>query len=171
MATNKKNHILKVQVILLLVVVVIIVLVYITPSGQLSSFTNIRSLLGGITATSTIEVNAPLGKINVELANTPDLRERGLSGRTSMSADHGMLFVFQQSGVYGFWMKDMNYPLDMVWVDANHRVVSVNSDIATSTYPDAIFPAGYVLYVIELNAGVADKFGIATGTVLDFDLK
>lgn len=124
-----------------------------------------------INATSTIAVTAPNGTINVEIADTDDLRARGLSYRESLASDGGMLFVFQISGIYGFWMKDMNFPLDMVWVDANHKVVAIDSDIATSTYPDSIFPPSDISYVIELNAGAARQFGIATGTVLMFDYK
>ena len=135
-------------------------------------------------STNTIGIQAPLGNIQGELADTPAIRERGLSGRVSMNSNQGMLFVFDRPGVYGFWMKDMNFPLDMVWIDRDHKVVSINSDVATSTYPDAIFPAclppacavregtaGNILYVLELNAGKAKDFGIVTGTVLGFELK
>ncbi len=169
MVTNMKNRALKWQIIFLVVIIFVIAVAYLPVKSVFSPVVDISRNIFGISATSTITLTAPSGDIQVEVANTPTLQSRGLSGRTSMSADHGMLFVFTHPSIYGFWMKDMNYPLDMVWVDAEHRVVSINTDIATSTYPNAIFPVSNVLYVLELSAGASRHFGIATGTVLKFE--
>jgi hypothetical protein len=115
-------------------------------------------------------ITAPLGSINTEIADTPLLEERGLSGRISLNSNRGMLFIFSTPGIYGFWMKDMNFPLDMVWMDVNHKVVSVNSDVLPSTYPNTFFPPSNISFVLELNAGATREFGIATGTELKFVL-
>ncbi len=165
---NKKNRILIWQVFFLVVVALIIVVAYLPIKAVFSPIVNASRNITVSVDTSTIEIIAPGGIIRAEVANTPSLKEQGLSGRVSMDADRGMLFVFAKPSIYGFWMKDMNYPLDMVWMDADHQVISVSNDVATSTYPNAIFPASKIQYVLELNAGTSQNFGIATGTVLRF---
>ena len=123
------------------------------------------------TGTSTIAIQTSLGNIDAEVVDTIALRERGLSGRISMPPNRGMLFVFDSPGMYGFWMKDMHIPLDMIWIDADHKVVSTNLEVATTTYPDMYFPTENAQYILELNAGAATEYGIKIGDTLNFILK
>ncbi|HEX7724561.1 MAG TPA: DUF192 domain-containing protein [Candidatus Paceibacterota bacterium] len=111
-------------------------------------------------------VQAPKGTIRVEIAATDAARERGLSNRTSLSADSGMLFVFPNAGMYGFWMKDMHFPLDMVWIGADQKVSGVLPNVAPGSYPEIFYPPTDILYVLELPAGSAAEHAIATGTLL-----
>lgn len=113
-------------------------------------------------------VEAPLGRINIEIASTSASREQGLSGRTSLPPDAGMLFVFENPGVYGFWMKDMSFPIDIVWITEAKTVAGVTSRLSPETYPNVFGSPLAILYVLELNSGGADKYGIATGTKLVF---
>src|ERR1035437_11182288 len=87
-------------------------------------------------------------KISAEVANTPTARQKGLSGRACISQNEGMLFVFPQSGSYPFWMKDMKFPIDMIWISSAHRTVVVEENVLPSTYyskdPFFIKPAQYV---------------------------
>ncbi|MEI7463641.1 MAG: DUF192 domain-containing protein, partial [Candidatus Taylorbacteria bacterium] len=69
------------------------------------------------------------------------------------------------------WMKDMHIPLDMIWIDADHKVVSTNLEVATTTYPDMYFPTENAQYILELNAGAATEYGIKIGDTLNFILK
>jgi uncharacterized membrane protein (UPF0127 family) len=117
---------------------------------------------------SLFPVKAPKGTISTYVASTPDALSQGLSGRESLVSDQGMLFVFPVSGEYAFWMKDMNFPLDIVWIDADMRVVGIAKNVATSSYPENLLPPSPVRYVLELNARGSDRFGIATGTILVF---
>src|ERR1700675_3717330 len=66
--------------------------------------------------------------VAVEVESTEASREQGLSGRTSLAEGSGMLFVFQTPGVYGFWMKDMNFDLDMLFADSNGKIVTIAQD-------------------------------------------
>ena len=116
----------------------------------------------------SISIHAPGGTITAEVASTSDQQALGLGGRTGLQADGGMLFPFRYPGDYGFWMKDMQFPLDMVWISSDKTVVSVTPDIAADTYPTVFYPPLAISYVLELNAGAADRFGIATGTQLEF---
>ncbi len=104
--------------------------------------------------------------LRIELATTTAVRERGLSGRTTVPDDYGMLFVFSTSQRHGFWMKDMHVPIDIFWLDESMRVVSFMSNVATSTYPSVFYPASPARYVLETASGFADTKRIATGTPL-----
>lgn len=98
--------------------------------------------------------------IPIEVADTPAEQEQGLSGR--MSLDGGMLFVFQSPDRYGFWMKDMAFPIDIVWMDAERRVIAVDANVSPDSYPKTYYPPSDAMYVLELNAGQAEVLGIRT---------
>ncbi len=110
----------------------------------------------------------PKGNIYADIADTPALQERGLSGRASLGARSGMLFVFQTPGMYSFWMKDMDFPIDMIWIGADKRVVKIDEGASPSSYPNTFRPTADVQYVLEVNSGFARKLGIVTGTKLVF---
>lgn len=105
--------------------------------------------------------------LRIELATTSTEREQGLSGRAAVPENYGMLFVFPEPGKYGFWMKDMRVPLDLFWLDSKGHVVTLQSDVATDTYPHVFEPVAPALYVLETRAGFARAHAIATGTVVD----
>ena len=104
--------------------------------------------------------------LTLEYATTTAARELGLGGRMNVPEGYGMLFVFPKSGRYGFWMKDMQVPIDIFWLDTQGRVISISEQVATSSYPDVFYPAAPAQYVLETAAGFAKAHGIATGTPL-----
>lgn len=104
--------------------------------------------------------------LRIEYATTPEERERGLGGRTDIPENYGMLFAFPKDGLHGFWMKDTLVPLDIFWLDAQGHVVSIAADVATSSYPNVLYPTDPARYVLETAAGFAEARGIATGTPL-----
>lgn len=107
----------------------------------------------------------PDGNVSVEIASTKEEVEQGLSGRERMDQNEGMLFVFPSMGQYAFWMKDMKFPLDMVWISDEGRVTSIAENVATSTYPKKTFKnEAFAKYVLELKAGSASKYGLFLGT-------
>lgn len=108
--------------------------------------------------------------ILADVSDTPALREQGLSGRKNLGEGEGMLFVFPEAAEYGFWMKDMNFPIDIVWVSADKRVVGVEKSVAPETYPKTFKPTSPVLYVLELPAGFSLRHNIDTGTRVYFEL-
>jgi len=119
-------------------------------------------------SSSFLLIRAPLGTIQSLVATSTVDQERGLGDRPSLPAEEGMLFTFARPGVYGFWMKDMRFPLDMVWIDKNKVVVGIAANVPADSYPSTFFPPRDILYVLELNAGGAGKYGIETGTRLMF---
>ena len=102
----------------------------------------------------------------VEVADTEILREQGLSGRSDLRSGKGMLFVFDTDGLWNIWMKDMQFPIDIVWTDVDGKVVTVALDIAPETYPKVFSPSSPARYVLELPAGFAAAHGIKEGSII-----
>lgn len=105
--------------------------------------------------------------LQLEVADTPAARRQGLSGRTELPAGQGMLFVYQQSGEYGFWMKDMNFAIDIIWIDENDQVVTIKRSAAPSSYPKTFYPAAAAKNVIETPAGFTQTANINSGDQLN----
>ncbi|MFA6341035.1 MAG: DUF192 domain-containing protein, partial [Candidatus Paceibacterota bacterium] len=88
------------------------------------------------------EINMGNKLIKVDIADDDCKRSLGLSGRRSLKDDEGMLFIFDKVGNYGFWMKDMLFPIDIIWADADLNVVGIEKDALPSTYPE-VFGQNY----------------------------
>ncbi len=101
--------------------------------------------------------------VHVTIADTPDKREQGLSGRKGLAPDEGMLFVFPGDGQYGFWMKDMLFSIDIVWVSASSTVVDIQANVSPDTYPSVFQPKAAARYVLELPAGFAKLYNVQKG--------
>lgn len=106
----------------------------------------------------------------VEIAATPAEQEHGLMDRTSMPPDHGMLFVFPESRPRTFWMKNTLIPLDMLFFDADRRLVAIQADAQPcKADPCQLYPSDTpARYVLELNAGTAAKLGVRKGDTITF---
>jgi uncharacterized protein len=107
----------------------------------------------------------------VELAATEETRRQGLMDREQLASDQGMLFIFDVSGEYGFWMKNTLIALDMIWLDENKKVVHIEANVPPCVSdPCPIYsPVKPAVYVLELSAGVAAQEGIGLGDVLQMD--
>ena len=110
---------------------------------------------------ATVKIGNTIYK--VDIADTEVEREQGLSGRPSLARDSGMLFVFPEKRPYAFWMKDMQFPIDIVWADVDGKVITIASNVAPDTYPKSFFPSAPARYVVELPAGFAAANGIVEG--------
>jgi len=103
------------------------------------------------------------GCINLEVANTDATRVMGLSGRENMEENSGLLFVFPKPGKQCIWMKDMNFALDIIWLDSGKKITAIKKDVKPETYPDAFCPSDDSKYVIELNSGTSSRAGLQVG--------
>ncbi|WP_244613154.1 DUF192 domain-containing protein [Methylosinus sp. Ce-a6] len=104
-------------------------------------------------------------RLRVEVARTPDQRERGLMFRTSLAADGGMLFDFHDERPVSMWMKNTPLSLDMIFVSRAGRVVSIA--LGAEPYSERVISSGGpALAVIELAAGSARRLSIAVGDVV-----
>ena len=112
----------------------------------------------------TRHITIATSTLTVEVASTETEREQGLSGRVSLKEGTGMLFVFTTPGNYGFWMKDMQIPLDIIFIDAAQHVIQVDSNLFPQTYPEVFYPPSPALYVLEVPAGFATTHHIIQGS-------
>lgn len=121
----------------------------------------------GATAAGPL-VRAPGGVIGVEVVSNDAARARGLMFRESLSSDRGMIFLFPDDQIHGFWMKNTLIPLDLIWIAADGTVAHVESGVPPCpgepcpTYA----PEVKSRHVLELAAGGAERYGIREGTKL-----
>jgi len=109
-----------------------------------------------------------LGRISLlgSIADTDAERAKGLSDTKEIPAGVAKVFIFETSGLWSFWMKDMNYPIDIFWLDENGYVVHVVEEVSPDTYPDISFaPTTPAKYVIETKAGFAKENNIGVGAI------
>ena len=111
-------------------------------------------------------------EIQAEVRDSALGRAQGLSGKQSLEEGHGMLFIFDSPGEYGFWMKDMNFAIDLLWIEdgkivgvAEHLVPEPEKNILTLT---VYKPPQPVRYVLELPDGNVKKYGFAVGDTVQF---
>jgi uncharacterized membrane protein (UPF0127 family) len=131
-----------------------------------------------LTAPPTMETGATViigdASFTVELAVTPQQRAQGLSGRPGLPPGAGMLFIFETADLYSFWMKDMRFPLDLVWISAECAVVDITEDAPPPAPGQAVAdlltyrPKEPAQYVLEINAGEAESAGIGIGDQAEF---
>ena len=104
-------------------------------------------------------------EIPVEVADTLKKRSLGLGKRTSLKKGWGMLFVFEKRKPHRFWMKDMQFPLDIIWLD-NHRIVHIIHNakpVNSRDEPEIMTSPVPVNFVLEIAAGRAAKLRLKTG--------
>jgi uncharacterized membrane protein (UPF0127 family) len=101
---------------------------------------------------------------DVELPKNPDAFAKGLGGRPCITASEGMLFSFKQPGRYPFWMKGMKFPIDIIWIGADHKVAAVEVDEKPSSYPDKFVNQKPAQYVLEIKANLSKELNINIGT-------
>lgn len=135
-----------------------------TPSASLRQPNFFQRFLGIFSSTPTLTIGHTV--IPVELAIKEVSRIKGLSDRKSLPADSGMLFIFDSSVVRSFWMKDMNFPLDMIWID-NNEIVKIDENIPFPKNkldpPKVINSEKPVNWVLEVNTGFVSNNSISVG--------
>jgi uncharacterized membrane protein (UPF0127 family) len=110
-------------------------------------------------------------KIKVDLALTEAQQAQGLSGRLNLLPDTGMFFVFSAPGKPLFWMKDMNFPIDMIWITPDMKVDYIKKDALPELYPETYGPSvndGVAEYVLETTAGFSDNANLQIGESVEF---
>jgi uncharacterized membrane protein (UPF0127 family) len=107
-------------------------------------------------------------RYTVLLAVTPSAWEQGLSGHAQLPSDEGMLFLFPSPSTRSFWMKDMNFPLDIVWIDKDWRVVGVVHHATPASYPSTFISPSPVERVLEISSIGDQPSPIHVGDVMTF---
>ncbi len=111
-------------------------------------------------------------QVTAEMELTPADMERGMMYRTELRPGHGMVFVHGTPGRYPYWMANCKIPLDIIWMDQNHRVVEISPDTppCPSGGNDCPTYGGHVpaAFAIELGAGEAAKHKVTVGSTIQF---
>ncbi len=105
---------------------------------------------------------------DIEYAKTPSQLELGLSRRTCIPKHAAMIFLFPTEDKFGIWMKDMNFPIDVLWLTKDKKVVHIEKAMQPSSYPKVFYPSQDALYVIEMASGQVDELGVGIGEVLSW---
>ncbi len=101
--------------------------------------------------------------LNLLIADNDALREKGLGDRLTLPGDQAMLFIFPDSDIYPFWMKDMHFSLDIIWLDEKCTIVYAKENLSPATYPAIYSPNTPARYVLETNAGFLQKNHLKIG--------
>jgi len=120
-----------------------------------------------------LQGNIKIGKNNLSVAIADDncKTSLGLSGISELKEDEGMLFLFEKLGSHGFWMKNMKFPIDILWLDNNFKVVGMENNVSPDSYPKT-FGKGYIsMYVLEVPSGYSQKNNIKVGDQIIFNKK
>jgi len=101
-----------------------------------------------------------------ELVDTPAKRILGLSGREELPPETGMWFDFGSPVYPGIWMKEMKFPIDILWFDEGYHVVSFKENALPESYPESFEPSGLSRYVLEVPVGFVKENGIVSGDIV-----
>ena len=110
-------------------------------------------------------------ELAIAVAATAEQRARGLSNREKLAENQGMLFVFEKPDYYPFWMKDMLFAIDIIWIDEHKKIVDVTYNATPESYPQTFKPRVPVQYVLEVNAGWAETAAISIGEFVEVSME
>lgn len=106
---------------------------------------------------------------SLELAKTSAEKEKGLMFRTFLPENKGVLFVYQDSGIRSFWMKNTLIPLDIIWIDKNNKIVSIKTAYPCNETCPSINPWKESKYVLEINSGISEKYNFSVGDKVEIN--
>ena len=92
--------------------------------------------------------------------------KKWLSIFKNIKKNQGMIFIFPDTNYYGFWMKNMKFDIDLLWINKNWKIVWYINNFKKETYPKIFFPAKKIKYVIELNNQAIEKYNIKTWNLI-----
>ncbi len=125
-----------------------------------------KVLTSGIGRTEKVRVGESV--VSVDVAMTKEAKSQGLSGRKSLASDEGMLFVFEKPDKYHFWMKDMLFPIDIIWIGEDFKVTYIQKGATPESYPQIFGGEVDSMYVLEVEAGFSEKNNLKVGDSLEF---
>lgn len=109
-------------------------------------------------------------QFSVEIAQTNEEQAAGLGNRDELDKNSGMLFVFEKPSRQLFCMKDMKFPIDIVWIDSNKKVVGFKENAKPEDFPEAYPSPRDVIYVLEIGSGEVKNHNIKINDQAIFDL-
>lgn len=160
---KKFSHILKVKYLIVIFIVILSPLLFKLIKTK-------KNPENTITPEASILISGK--KIDVAVARTSSEKAKGLSGKTHLAENEGMIFVFPQKTYPSFWMIDMNFALDIIWI-SDDTIVHIDENVPAPTdgqkNEDLLLykPPKAIDYVLEVNAGYSEKYDIKVGDKVD----
>ncbi len=106
-------------------------------------------------------------KFNYKVADTPAEQAKGLGGRDNLPTDQAMLFQFQNPSRQCFWMKDMRFSIDIIWLNTEKKVVHIEPNLSPDSFPKS-YCVDNTKYVIEVNANITQQLKLHNGETISF---
>src|SRR3989344_7635017 len=165
-------------VVILTVVVVVAASFTIFPHVASGAWTTLSATAGNALGEIRVFINWQSGipfsvkgaTVTVRIADTPEEQSAGLGGIRRLSEDKGMLYVYPLASFYTHSMKGMLFPRDIIWISADKKIADVITNVAPSTYPEYQFVNDFFAqYVLEIPAGLFDKYHLALGDTVEFE--
>jgi uncharacterized protein len=161
-----------------LAILLVVILVYVSVDKySIPSFADVaiklvggeneNSTFGNLTGYDKVIVTINGYNISAFVADTNEKRTNGLSRVEKLNKDQGMLFILDYPSKQGFWMKEMNFPIDIIWISDNHTVTDIkrNLEPCVSIFMCPVYsPSLDAKYVLETSAGYAESHSIAPGS-------
>lgn len=135
----------------------------------ISVFIIILVLLSKVTYISTVTIDGHA--FQVEVAETKYFLQKGLSGHKALKSNEGMFFVFEIPDNYGFWMKDMTFPIDIIWIGPDFKINHIEQGVTPETYPKVFYPEAPSKYVLEVSSGRSETLNFKIGDTVEFTRK
>lgn len=118
----------------------------------------------------TAIINFGQTRLSAIKASSEEQRIRGLGGRPALAKNQAMLFVFEKADKYCFWMKDMRFAIDIIWLDDDGRVLKILDNTQPDSYPQSFCPAQPASYVIETVANLTVQENVRVGSLIEINL-
>src|SRR3989344_2547279 len=148
------SHFRKIVIIFISIAAFVLIFRYFSPNTPVVVVPSVASPhVAESSRSATITIGGAV--VIADIADTLALREQGLSGRVSLAPQEGLLFVFDKPNQNFFWMKDMNFPIDIIWVAEDNTLIDITHDADPSSYPAAFTSRGPARYVLEVAAGTS----------------
>ncbi len=160
---QKGSRIAKISVLIIACVVVVLSFLYWVGSRELEREEG-REIIGNDGAKKGSFIGD--AHIEIEFAMTAAAKAKGLGGRNPINASEGMLFVYDVPGYYSFWMKDMRFPIDILWLNSEMRVIDITENVSPDTFPQVFTSRLPAQYVLEVVAGFVEQNNIKTESPL-----
>lgn len=109
-------------------------------------------------------------EITLEIVTSLEDQRRGLSNRDSLEYNSGMLFVYKDLTIRSFWMKEMEFPIDILWIDENNMIIGIEENVLPDSFPDKFISPEPVRFVLELIGGWSVEHDVKIGDLVDITI-
>lgn len=162
--TDRTHHHIKKSINWILIIIVALFAAFLLQVFRLPASKLAKAVANPATKEITLRLRNI--KLEAELARTETERARGLSNRASLGEFKAMLFVFPEPTIPRFWMRDTNFPLDIIWIDEKLKIIGIEHNLSPDSFPNTVSPARKVPYVLEVNGGLTNDYNIQVGDTL-----